>query len=415
MRGKDYGLLQESSEGTEYMNSHNNRITGMRHLVIKNFGPIARADLNLGRVNVLIGMQSSGKSCVLKTACYCTWVEKRLELTQKANGFGEGSAFIDIMTDYYQMAGYVHEDTYIEYETNHLFFSYDHSSSKFSMKWNPDGRWSYRRPKVSYVPADRNLVAAIPGWSSLSLDGNMIEFMSDWDKARKSVKTEGDVLGLGMSYSYDSRTNADTIRLKDGTRLKLKESSSGIQSLLPMYVHLDYLTHGQYYDKGGKLSYEQKEERRNFLSILYAQSHEKNVNHGENVETITLEGSDYSFSEPKEAKKIAGIYHNYMNVGHSEIFLEEPEDNLFPPTQCQFVNWLLEKMNRPDDRLFIATHSPYVLNQLIKVSPRGLSVMFTHSEDAGNGGFTVRQLSPEEFQEVYDNGVDIFFNFELYV
>lgn len=79
----------------------------MKHLVIKNFGPIRNADLQLGQVNVLIGMQSSGKSCVLKTACYCTWVEKRLELSQKVNGFGSGSAFIDTMTSYYQMAGYV--------------------------------------------------------------------------------------------------------------------------------------------------------------------------------------------------------------------------------------------------------------------------------------------------------------------
>lgn len=107
----------------------------MRHLVIKNFGPICNADLQLGQVNVLIGMQSSGKSCVLKTACYCTWVEKRLELSQKVNGFGSGSAFIDTMTSYYQMAGYVHPDTYIEYETGHVFFSYSHSEKKFTMRW----------------------------------------------------------------------------------------------------------------------------------------------------------------------------------------------------------------------------------------------------------------------------------------
>lgn len=161
----------------------------MRHLIIKIFGPIKTADISLGQVNVLIGLQSSGKSCVLKTACYCTWVEKRLELSQKVNGFGKGSAFIDIMADYYQMAGYVHTDTYIEYETSRLRFSYDHANKKFTLKWN-SGHWNYKKTKVSYVPADRNLVAAIPGWSSLSLDGNMIEFMSDWDKARKFVKSE---------------------------------------------------------------------------------------------------------------------------------------------------------------------------------------------------------------------------------
>lgn len=170
----------------------------IRHLVIKNFGPIRNADLQLGQVNVLIGMQSSGKSCVLKTACYCTWVEKRLELSQKVNGFGNGSSFIDIMTSYYQMAGYVHPDTYIEYETGHVFFSYSHSEKKFTMRWK-NAHWNYKRPKVSYVPADRNLVASIPGWSFLPLDGNMLDFMSDWDRARKFVKSEENFLNLGMS------------------------------------------------------------------------------------------------------------------------------------------------------------------------------------------------------------------------
>ena len=47
----------------------------MKHLVIRNLGPLKEADIELKRINVIIGSQSSGKSCVLKTACYCTWVE----------------------------------------------------------------------------------------------------------------------------------------------------------------------------------------------------------------------------------------------------------------------------------------------------------------------------------------------------
>ena len=133
----------------------------MKRLLIKNFGPIKEANLTLGQVNIITGMQSSGKSCVLKTACYCSWVEKRLELTQKVNGFGKDSAFIDIMADYYKMAGYIQDNTYIEYETRHLKFSYDHSSKTFKNTWKSK-RWEYKRPKVSYIPADRNLVAALP-------------------------------------------------------------------------------------------------------------------------------------------------------------------------------------------------------------------------------------------------------------
>lgn len=56
----------------------------MRHLVIKNFGPIRNADLQLGQVNVLIGMQSSGKSCVLKTACYCPGLKNVLSCLRRS-------------------------------------------------------------------------------------------------------------------------------------------------------------------------------------------------------------------------------------------------------------------------------------------------------------------------------------------
>ena len=54
----------------------------MKKLTIRNFGPLAEANLDLDRVNLIVGLQSSGKSCALKTACYCSWVEKRMELAQ---------------------------------------------------------------------------------------------------------------------------------------------------------------------------------------------------------------------------------------------------------------------------------------------------------------------------------------------
>lgn len=61
----------------------------------------------------------------------------------------------------------------------------------------------------------------------------MIEFMSDWDRARRFVKREENFLDLGISYSYDSMTNFDKIQLENGKPLMLRESSSGVQSLLP--------------------------------------------------------------------------------------------------------------------------------------------------------------------------------------
>ena len=384
----------------------------MRHLIIRNFGPIRSADLELGQINVIIGMQSSGKSCVLKTACYCAWVEKRLELSQKANGFEAGSAFIDLMADYYKMTGYIQSNTYIAYETNHVKFSYNHSDRLFQMKWKP-GHWNWRRPKVSYIPADRNLVAAIPGWSSLSLDGNMIDFMADWDRARRYVKKEDDILNLGLSYVYDSDSNVDSLKLENGNSLTVKESSSGVQSLLPLFVHMDYLTSGQYEDVNRTFSYEQREERKNLLSMIYRKVNKSDQHPFSLYGTLTLDGVDYVFSDKTRADNFQKMVHDFTKTDHSEVFLEEPEDNLFPPTQCQLVNWMTEQVKLHNDMLFVASHSPYVLNQFIKNAPKGLTIFFTYPIEGSQYG--VRQLSDDEVSEIYDNGVDMFFNFELYL
>lgn len=377
----------------------------MRRLIIRNFGPIKEANLDFGRVNLITGLQSSGKSCILKTACYCTWVEKRLQLSQNMEEFKESTSFIDKMTDYYQIKGYVQENTYIEYETSCLKFSYDHSSQTFTKRWKKK-RWEYKRPKVSYVPADRNLVASIPAWSILPVGENMLDFMSNWDKARRFVRKEENFLKLGLSYSYDKATNTDNIVLRNGKSLLLKESSSGVQSLLPMYVHLDYLANRQYQDDNSNVSYEAKNRIDVLLSAIRETLFHKMAKADEkgNISITSL-----------DLARINLIHHNFANVNHSEIFLEEPEANLFPPTQCQFIRWLLESTEEHNDVIFIATHSPYVLNEIIKNDPNDLEVFFTHAFEQEDGLYSVKQLSKKEIDEIYSGGIDLFFNFEYYV
>mgnify|MGYP002623746984 CR=1 FL=1 len=62
----------------------------MKHLIIHHFGPIEEADILLSRVNLIIGPQSSGKSTILKVACYCDWLEKQIEITQNPEKYCDG-------------------------------------------------------------------------------------------------------------------------------------------------------------------------------------------------------------------------------------------------------------------------------------------------------------------------------------
>lgn len=132
----------------------------MKHLVIHNLGPLKEADVELKHINVIIGSQSSGKSCVLKTACYCTWVEKRIELTQTSDFFAKDGNFLKELERFHKLKGYIKPDTFISYESDYMAFSYDNATNTFKFEWK-EGRWNYRRSKVTYIPAERNLVAAI--------------------------------------------------------------------------------------------------------------------------------------------------------------------------------------------------------------------------------------------------------------
>ena len=389
----------------------------MKHLIVRNIGPLREVDINIESINLIIGLQSSGKSCVLKTACYCAWVEKRIELSQTAKEYENGTKFIDDLLSYYKMQSYLSENSYIEYVTPYLQFSYDHKNKKFSFKWKSQ-RWKYKRPKVSYIPSDRNLVAAIPAWSKLSLDyDNLLDFMGDWDIARKQTQAKENILDLGMGYFYDAKTNSDQIRLKNGHIIRLTESSSGVQSLVPLIIHLEYLNHDLYLNQEGlPQTFQSKEARKSLLSKLYNKVLREPSSSKDDFFVKSVDGVDFVFADSDQVNSFKNLAHNYLDYDHNEIFLEEPEDNLFPTTQCQLVNWLLDSVMGAGrkDTLFIATHSPYILNQLLKRRPKGMNLYFTHPVSA-EGMFDVKSLSEEEFGEIYDNGVDLFFNFEAYV
>ena len=184
-------------------------------------------------------------------ACHCAWVEKRIALRQSAKEFEQGMDFLNAMMSYYRAKGYVHKDTFIRYESEYMEFQYAHAKQQFLHRWNKK-RWSFKRPKVSYIPAERNMVSLVSNWSRLETSyDNILDFKEDWDMARRYVKTERDILGTGISYEYDEQSGTDSIITSSGRKVDLTSSSSGMQSLVPQFVHMDYLTKGIYKREGG--------------------------------------------------------------------------------------------------------------------------------------------------------------------
>ncbi len=312
----------------------------MKHLIIRNFGPISEVDIQLKRVNVILGPQSSGKSTVLKVACFCDWMERQIELTQMPWQLCQRDVIMERLLRFHRIEGYMHEDTYILYENDSLWFSYSEKTRKCEFGWNERKRWTYKRKKIAYIPAERNLLAAIPNWYQVTLgQDNILDFLKEWEFARKYFTKGAKILDLPFSYRYDPVSRMDRMVLPNSSELPMMNVSSGLQSVVPLYIMISYLTS---------------------LFFRTDQSKVEEYTLRDNLsKTIKTELPELSREE--QMKIVDAILVPY----HSSLYIEEPESHIFPSTQKQLIYSLISMLNgRPRHSCFIATHSPYIMTSL---------------------------------------------------
>lgn len=309
----------------------------MKHLVIRHFGPIKEADMDLRRVNIIIGPQSSGKSTILKIACFCDWMERQIELTQNPDKYCNSNFFIENLIGFHKLEGYLQQETYIRYENDAVSFDYSEKNKKCTFKWNEAKRWKYKRTKIAYIPAERNLVAAIPNWYQVNMNkDNILDFMKEWEFARKAFLKGEQILDLPVKYEYNAYNQGDRIKLENGKELDLTVASSGLQALTPLYVMLRYLT-SEYY-KEAHTNVEQDMLRQNLHEV------------------VAKECAGLTKGEQQN------IIDTILTPHHTDLFVEEPEAHIFPSTQKSFVYSLVEMLNgNVQHTCFLATHSPYIL------------------------------------------------------
>lgn len=309
----------------------------MKHLVIRHFGPIKEVDMDLRRVNIIIGPQGSGKSTILKIACFCDWMERQIELTQNPDKYCDSNFFIENLIGFHKLEGYLQQETYIRYENDAVSFDYSEKNKKCTFKWNEAKRWKYKRTKIAYIPAERNLVAAIPNWYQVNMNkDNILDFMKEWEFARKAFLKGEQILDLPVKYEYNAYNQGDRIKLENGKELDLTVASSGLQALTPLYVMLRYLT-SEYY-KEAHTNVEQDMLRQNLHEV------------------VAKECAGLTKGEQQN------IIDTILTPHHTDLFVEEPEAHIFPSTQKSFVYSLVEMLNgNVQHTCFLATHSPYIL------------------------------------------------------
>lgn len=400
----------------------------MRHIIIRNLGPLKNADVYLNKINIIIGPQSSGKSCLLKSASYCVWVEKRIQLLQSPFIFENDNFFERKFIEFHKLSGYTSDKTFLMYESETMKFSYSWTDHHFEFEWK-EKRWDFICPKVSYIPAERNMVAAIPNWFEVNMkDDNIRSFMTDWEAARSSLSLNLPILNLGVSYKFDPKSRKDKVLVENGPELDFTNTSSGLQSLIPLLIHLHYIYISRFNATITK-SISRTQEENQLLNTIYQQLFvEKGLtrgisgrSHKDEKGHVTISGSFrieavqnllLLFNDEANGTRFRTIFEHFTSREVNDVFLEEPEQNLFPPTQSLLVEELKTfARSRHGNLLFVATHSPYIVTSFIEETGK-TDINFFLSRHVADGLCSVCTASEEDLQTIYDYSIDVFHNID---
>lgn len=351
----------------------------MRTIKIKHIGPVKEANLELKKINLLIGSQSTGKSTIAKIVCYCTWVEKEICQNLSPEKFEEEGYFEENLVVFHKMKGFISKKSYIEFETAVLSFKF--SDRKFTFEWK-DLR-KYKRIKTLYIPAERNIVAVIPNWFEVNLErNNTRSFLADWERVRKYYSQENPLKILDLAqYYYNENSKTDNISYRNKQNLLFSSVSSGFQTITPLLGLFHY--YSELYYKDNMWRTEENitfiEKFKNQIRILDSLPKENNVHINQIVEDYlknnknrkefkffnqTLTPSNHDDTTEKKSYALLQFV-GELNTPHTTaFFIEEPELNLYPETQRALMNQIITSINKAEHSIFITTHSPYLLTSI---------------------------------------------------
>jgi AAA15 family ATPase/GTPase len=95
----------------------------------------------------------------------------------------------------------------------------------------------------------------------------------------------------------------------------------------------------------------------------------------------------------------------------SVLLFEEPEAHAFPPYIRTVTN---DIAGSKSNQFFITTHSPVIVNEFIEDAEicKELAIYIV---DFKNGETTVKRLMSSDLDEIFSNGIDLFFDLERYL
>ena len=329
----------------------------MATIQIKNLGPIKDTGLiNLTDVLLVIGRQSSGKSTFMKVLCFCRWIEKKImtSFDNTIQAYTHNKRFTRDLKQFHRIDEmYFMEDTEIIYDGDvvTILLTGVDQNAKINRKLEA---WEDRyNSKLSYIPAERNLVSAVQNindtYKAKERD-SIFNFIQEWYEAKDTYGSDNKLnLSLTDDFKYYSDKGLDYVVLPNGKPITSFYASSGVQSIMPIDVMTDYIM--------GVVGKVVKFSMTDLMNRLM-----------ESLDTDVRNEIVHGAHEVTE-EELAPIREK-MKYQSAQLFIEEPEQNLYPDAQRKLVQNIIrhlkavKSVGKHRSMVVLTTHSPYVLSIL---------------------------------------------------
>jgi hypothetical protein len=332
----------------------------MRKLTVKNFSVIKEAELEFGKITVLIGPQASGKSLLCKLAFFFSQVVPEIDYAMLPFGKSFEEFRITLLHEFTERfpkrtwSGQAFQIAYqsIQFE---ITVHSDSKESQLRLEFNDGFFERYSRPvQISSAPTERTN-GIDPRWIEERIfDGPLRQEHSVY------IPTGRDFFSTpNKGFASFSGKNLDWITQRFSTEMDfdyraLIESSAPSSDLLPQFLDVAaYILSGEVISEGGILLFQSNADKRKLPFHLLSSG---------TLELLPLLNPLASRVSAISTKRfLAGATSNPIP---GTIFVEEPELSIFPKTQYDLVRlfaWLSSEP-RLSFPFAITTHSPYTLS-----------------------------------------------------
>lgn len=314
-------------------------------LIIKNFGPIVKATIDIKPFMVFIGESGSGKSVILKLLSLFRWIYKKNALRDIAKNVGIKKELYRLRIDRMLKESGL-EDFCVKGSEAHYYVG--NSCVSITCNGKPHLKLTQLSnevilEKISFITDDRFAIPMlvnnqIRGTLPYHLEKTFDDFLESFShlQINKSVKTK--IFDIELSLEKYGIGNRLYINLKN-SKTQLRNASSGIKSVSIIELISTYFVINKEY---------MQNKYTDFIVDIFSKSQNRNPESFlQNLRTIKT---------------------NKTNKERYSLFIEEPELSLFPNAQKKLVEYLVNLCFYLDTKKTIqvafSTHSPYILSSL---------------------------------------------------